>query len=82
MIRDIAQVRADGQCRVLVLGIELRGNERITQGNITAGRQKDFFPDPHVLVGWRGVPVHPGDSQIVLPRREYFDGQSIGLAGA
>src|ERR1700726_2117797 len=81
MVRGIVQIGTDRQARRLVIVLKLRGNKRIAQRDVTAGGKKHFLPDAHVLIRRRGIPIHPSNSEVVLPGSRYFDGQGIWFAG-
>ena len=48
----------------------------LQRSRIAAG-QIDIFPESHIFIRGGGIPVHPGDREIIFLRREYFNGQGI-----
>ena len=78
----IAQVSGYGQCGSLIVGIESGCYEGIAHGHRATLGQKNLLPDAHILVRGRGIPVHPGNPQVVLSGRSDFHGDGIGLAGS
>src|SRR5258707_15270546 len=78
--RSVAHFPTDGEFRSLVFLVQLGGHEWIAHCNIPARDQKNFFPNPHVLVRRSWVPIDPGDSQVILSRGEYLDSEYIGLS--
>src|SRR5258708_40038581 len=77
--RNVANFPADGEFRSLVFLVQLGGHEWIAHCNIPARAQKNFLPNPHVLVRRSGVPINPGDAQVILSRGEYLDRECISL---
>ena len=63
--------------------IHFRKHCRMPQRDRSAGRQIHLAPQPHVLVGRRGIPVHESDRQAVLGRRPNLHREHIrsGLDG-
>src|SRR5580704_4528524 len=49
----------------------------MAQRDVTADVEIHLAPDTHVLVRRRGVPIDPGQTQIIFSRGKYFDGQRI-----
>src|SRR6266851_1543119 len=78
-IRNVTHFPADGQLGGFVFGIQLGGPKWIAHRHIPARPQKYFLPNPHVLVGRRRIPIHPGDPQVVLSWSEHLDRQRILL---
>ena len=61
--------------------MSLEDDEGIADGDVGGLGKKNFFPDAHVFVGRRGIPVNPGDAEIVFSRSGNFDGEGVGGAG-
>ena len=76
-LRRVAEFGADGQFGGLVLRVELRGHEGIAHGHGPAGSEEHFLPDAHVFVRRSGIPIHPGDAEVVFFGREDFERQGI-----
>src|SRR5258708_36661258 len=77
--RNVAHFPADGEFRSLVFLVQLGGHEWIAHCNIPARAQKNFFPNPHVLVRRSWVPIDPRDAQAILSLVEYLHRESIGI---
>src|SRR5262249_54023180 len=45
---------------------EMRIHRRIAQSDRAAGSEEDFAPQPHTLVGRRGIPIHEVDAQVIF----------------
>lgn len=77
MIGGVAQLGAESESGGLVIGIELGRDERRAESDFGGIGQKDFSPDAHVFVGRSGIPVDPGEAEIVFVWSENFDGKSV-----
>jgi len=80
MIGGISEFGGKRKLRRSVSGVELGVYERMPQSNVAAGGEKNFAPDAGVFVGRSGIPVDPGEAEIIFFGREDFDGEGI-LAG-
>src|SRR5262249_16376215 len=47
------------------------------QGDVAAGGEKDFARYSGVVFGRRGIPVYPGEAEVVSLRRKNFHGESV-----
>jgi hypothetical protein len=77
MIGSVAQLGAERERGGLVVGIEFGGDERRAESDLAGVGQENFAPDAHVLVGRSGIPVDPGEAEVVFFRSEDFDGESV-----
>ncbi len=68
----ILQFCADSKLGSLVIRPELGCYKRVSERNLPALRQEYFPPDAHHFVRRRGIPIHPGDLQVVLLGRADF----------
>src|SRR5580704_1057923 len=66
MIGGISEFGRKREFRGPVSGVELGICERIPQRDVAAGSEEDFAPDSGVFVGRRGIPVHPGEAEIIF----------------
>jgi len=81
MIGRVAHFGAQRQRGGFVVRSKLGLNERMPQRNIPAACQIHLSPDAHVFIGRRGIPIHPGEAEIVFPRGKDFHGHGV-LPGA
>src|SRR4029077_3307307 len=77
MVGSVAQLGAERERGGLVVGIEFRGDERRAESDFAGVGQENFAPDAHVLVGRSGIPVDPGEAEVVFFGSEDFDGESV-----
>ena len=56
-----------------------RIHKRMPHGHRPAGADKGFAPKAHVLIGWHGVPIHKGDSQVVFRGSKDLDCERVRL---
>src|SRR5437660_6135096 len=81
MVGSIPRLHRNGERGGGVVVPELGCYERVAQGNIPAGCNIHVLPQPHVFVGWRRIPVNPGNSQVALVWSEDLNRQDIRLSG-
>src|ERR1035437_2005417 len=67
----IAQLGLDGEVCLIEIPlsretIEMRDDLRVANLNRSRGAQVDVTPKPHILIGRRGIPIDPIDSQVVF----------------
>ena len=72
LFRRIMQFRTHGKLRRAA--IEMRCHAGKANGHGTGCAYGDIAPQPHILVGRLGIPVHERDGEIVRRGRENFDG--------
>jgi hypothetical protein len=60
VVGGVAEFSGKSKGGGFVGGVEFGIGKRMVQGNVAAGRKKDFTPDAGVFVGRRGIPVDPG----------------------
>ena len=80
MIGGIAEFGAEHEVRCGVVRMEFRGDERLAQRHAARGSEEDFAPHAGVFVGRCGIPVYPGEAEIIFFGSKDFDGEGV-LAG-
>src|SRR5207302_1095416 len=78
--RGILQFGADRELGSLVSRPQPGSHKWVSRCNSSALRQKYFPPDTHHFVRGSGIPIHPGDLEVVSLRREDFHGDGVTLA--
>ena len=77
MASGVAEFGGKSEGGGFVRGIELGVGEGVAQGYVTAGRKKNFAPDAGVFVGRSGIPVDPGEAEIIFFGGEDFEGEGV-----
>src|SRR5216117_1171367 len=81
IIRNVAHFPTDSQFGSPVLHIQFGGHERIPHRNVSARSEKDFLPNPHVLVRRSGIPIDPGNPQVVFSAAKTSSAMAFTLPG-
>ena len=77
MIGGVAQFSGKRERGGFVGRVELGVGKGMAESDGAAGGQKDFAPHAGIFIGRRGIPVHPGEAEIIFFRGEDFDGQRV-----